>query len=180
MIEIQDRQQLGRAINIVQEFLVHKLLFPKVYIEADWNGNKLDVLAIDRSGSGDVHAVQIYPLPPNTTIGAACVLFSSANRLGISLIDEIMSIPSHYRYIAITSEDPSARKFNSAELASQWALAEDGVGRIGILYVDLTEDDPKFQVRVILRAERFRSSRELVEMADQFVAEHVANWEFRE
>jgi hypothetical protein len=91
-----------------------------------------------------------------------------------------MSLQSHYRYIAIASEDPNARKFNSAELASQWALAEDGVGRIGILYLDLTEDDPKFQVRIILRAERFRSSKELVEVADRFVADHTANWEFRE
>jgi hypothetical protein len=180
MIEVQNQQQLGRAMNAVQEFLVHKLLFPKVYLDAEWNGNKVDVLAIDRSGSGDVHAVHIYPLPPNTTIGAACILFSSASNLGISLIDEIMSLQSHYRYIAITSEDPNARKFNSAELASQWALAEDGVGRIGILYLDLTEDDPKFQVRVILRAERFRNSKEIVEMADQFVASHTANWEYRE
>jgi hypothetical protein len=180
MTEVQELQQRGRTMNIIQEFLVHKLLFPKVYLDADWNGNNVDVLAIDRSGSGDVHAVQIYPLPPNTTIGAACILFSSANRLGLSFIDEIMSLQSHYRYIAIASEDPNARKFNSAELASQWALAEDGVGRIGILYLDLTEDDPKFQVRIILRAERFRSSKELVEVADRFVADHTANWEFRE
>jgi hypothetical protein len=57
-------------------------------------------------------------------------------------------------------------------------LAEDGVGRIGILHVDLTEDDTS--VRVILKAERFRSSKEIVEIADRFVGEHTANWEFRE
>jgi len=180
MAEVQELQQRGRAMNVLQEFLVHKLLFPKVYLDAEFDGKKVDVLAIDRSGSGDVHEVRIYPLPPNTTIGAVCILFSSASKLGIPLIEEMMSLRSHYRYIALVSEDPNARKFNSAELASQWALAEDGVGRIGILYVDLTEDDPKFQVRVILRAERFRSSKEIVELADRFVAEHTANWEFRE
>jgi hypothetical protein len=51
---------------------------------------------------------------------------------------------------------------------------------MGILYVDLCEDDPKFQVRVILKAERFRSSKEIVELADRYVAEHPAKWEVRE
>jgi hypothetical protein len=60
------------------------------------------------------------------------------------------------------------------------SFAKDGVGRMGILYLDLCEDDPKFQVRAILRAERFRNTKELVEMADQFVASHTPNWELRE
>jgi superfamily I DNA/RNA helicase len=46
--------------------------------------------------------------------------------------------------------------------------------------VDLCEDDPKFEVRVILKAERFRSSKEIVELADRFVAENPPNWEVRE
>jgi len=44
--------------------------------------------------------------------------------------------------------------------------------------VDVTEENP--EVRVLLKAERFRSSKELVELSDRFVAEHTANWEFRE
>jgi hypothetical protein len=52
------------------------------------------------------------------------------------------------------------------------------VGRIGILYVDVTEENA--EVKVLLKAERFRNSKELVEMADQFIASHTANWEYRE
>jgi len=44
--------------------------------------------------------------------------------------------------------------------------------------VDVTEDNP--EVVILLKAERFRSSKEIVELADRFVAEHTANWEFRE
>jgi hypothetical protein len=57
-------------------------------------------------------------------------------------------------------------------------LAADGVGRLGLLYVDVTEEDA--EVKVLLKAERFRSSKEIVELSDRFVAEHTANWEYRE
>jgi hypothetical protein len=77
-------------------------------------------------------------------------------------------------------DDQDWRKFNPADGIPWNSLAEDGVGRVGILYVDLSEDDPKLQVRVILKAERFRSSKEIVELADRYVAEHTANWEVRE
>jgi len=93
---------------------------------------------------------------------------------------EFKTFQSHYRYVVVVNDEPDTRIFKQGDEITREALAEDGVGRIGILYVDLTEDDPKFQIRVILKAERFRSSKEIVELADQFVAEHIANWEFRE
>jgi hypothetical protein len=58
------------------------------------------------------------------------------------------------------------------------SLAADGVGRVGILYVNVGEADAA--VEVLLKAERFRSSKEIVELADRYVAEHTANWEVRE
>jgi hypothetical protein len=171
MIEIQNQQQLGRAINAVQEFLVHKLLFPKVYIEADWNGNRVDVLAIDHSGSGDVHAVRMFLADYN-------------NEKYIwelrDYVNDFKSFQSHYRYVAVVNERPDIRGISPEETTFRDSIADDGVGRVGILFVDLCEGDPKLQVRVILRAERFRNSKELVEMADQFVASHTANWEYRE
>jgi hypothetical protein len=58
------------------------------------------------------------------------------------------------------------------------SLAADGVGRLGILYVDVTEEDS--EVDVLLKPERFRSSKEIVALADQYVAEHTPNWEIRD
>jgi hypothetical protein len=58
------------------------------------------------------------------------------------------------------------------------SLAADGVGRVGLLFVDVAEDDAP--VEVLLKPERFRSSKQILELTDRYVAEHTANWEVRE
>ena len=95
---------------------------------------------------GDVHAVKMVPLEPGINIRAAFVLFASPS---LSPVEEFRSLPSHYRYVAVVGDDQDWRKFNPADGIPWNSLAEDGVGRVGILYVDLSEDDPKLQVRVI-------------------------------
>jgi hypothetical protein len=175
MIETQMHQDLGRAKNALQGYLIHKLLYPKVYLDAEWYGTQVDVLAIDRTGVGDVHAVRVVPPQGRFIEDGGMVMIG---RIVFDSVKEFRSLPSHFRYVAVVSDDPDTRRFYPADPIIQEALAEDGVGRIGILYVDLTEDDPS--VRVILKAERFRSSKEIVELSDHFVAEHTANWEYRE
>lgn len=177
MIQSQAQQNLGRAMNALQDFMIRKLLIPKVYLDTAWNGIPVSVLAIDRAGSGDVHVAWMEFLQPGIDINAACSLLN--NKLPRSM-EEIKTLPSHYRYVALVSDHPYMGNFTPRDESMRKWLADDGVGRVGILYVDLSEDDPKLQVRVILRAERFRSSKEIVELADRFVAENTANWEFRE
>jgi hypothetical protein len=225
MIEIQTQQDLGRAKNALQNYLIRKLLIPKVYLDAEWDGEHVDVLAIDRAGVGDVHAVRIV-------FGA---LESAAGDI-LMTVKELRKIPGHYRYVAAVlselfsygyesiipdiqqdkrKDEQSALRF-LREMAARfpksmrettfdnlpleiqdWSrrcseeatrnrsilretLAEDGVGRVGILFIDLdlTADEP--EVQSVLKPERFRSSKEIVELADRYVAEHAANWEFRE
>jgi hypothetical protein len=175
MSQIQMQQELGRAKNALQDYLIHKLLIPKIYLDATWNGVHVDVLAIDRAGVGDVHAVRIVPPQGRFTEDGAMV---KIGRLAFDSVKEFRSLHSHYRYIAVVNDDPDTRRFDPAEPIVQESFAEDGVGRIGILYVDLTDDDTP--VRVILKAERFRSSKEIVDLADQYVAANTANWEVRE
>jgi hypothetical protein len=172
MISIPMVHGLGRAKNAVQDYLTHKLLYPKVYLDAEFNGKKVDVLAIDREGTGDVHAV--YIVYQGTDVENA--LETVAANVGIP---PTIIVP-HFIYAAVVNNGPGASKYVPSEQIIHKSFAEDGVGRMGILYVDLCEDDPKFQVRVILKAERFRSSKEIVELADRYVAEHPANWEVRE
>ena len=164
----------GRAKNAVQDYLIHKLLFPKIYLDAEFNGKKVDVLAIDREGTGDVHAVYIVYQGTNVENALETVV---ANIVAPPPPAKILP---HFLYAAVVNNGPGASKYVPSEQIIQRSFAEDGVGRMGILYVDLCDDDPKFQVRVILKAERFRSSKEIVELADRFVAEHTANWEIRE
>src|SRR5277367_627943 len=80
MTQAQVRQELGRAKNALQDFLIRKLVVPKVYLDAEWSGTQVDVLAIDRAGVGDVHAVRMFPLELGSGIRgirAAFVLFAS-------------------------------------------------------------------------------------------------------
>ena len=68
--------------------------------------------------------------------------------------------------------------FGHPDAAAITALAPDGVGRIGILFVDVTEQDPR--VDLLLKPERFRSSSQITDIADQYMAANQANWEVRE
>jgi len=52
--------QMGRAKNAVLEFLENRLIVPKIYLDADWGGQNVEVLAIERDGVGDVHAVLLF------------------------------------------------------------------------------------------------------------------------
>lgn len=173
MTLLQTQQDVGRAKNVLQDYLIRKLLIPKVYLDADWNGEQVDVLAIDRSGVGDVHAVRIFPI--ESSIRAAFVLFANPSLSGI---EKFKSLPSHFRYIALVGDDPDVRKINFANEIIPPLFAEDGVGRVGILYINPSEYEPSPQV--LVKAERFRSSKEIVELSDRFVAEHRANWEVRD
>jgi hypothetical protein len=174
MNSIQMVHGLGRAKNAVQDYLIHKLLFPKVYLDTEFNGKKVDVLAIDREGTGDVHAAHVVYQGTDVENALETVVANI-----VSPPPPARIIP-HFIYAAVVNSGPEASKYIPSEQILQKSLAEDGVGRMGILYVDLCEDDPRLQVRVVLKAERFRSSKEIVELADRYVAEHTANWEVRE
>lgn len=174
MTETQIQQELGRAKNALQDYLIRKLVVPKVYLDASWNGTPVDVLAIDRAGVGDVHAIRMVPPQGRFIEDGAATLIA---RLVFDSVREFRSLPSHYRYVAVISGDPDNRRFSPSDPVMHESFAEDGVGRIGILYVDFTIEPP---VQVKLKAERFRSSKEIVNLADHFVAEHTANWEIRD
>ncbi len=175
MIQTPVEQDLGRAKNAVQDYLIRKLLVPKIYLDAEWIGTRVDVLAIDRAGTGDVHTVRITPIrfsddwQENVALAALTVS---------RFAEEIQLLPGHFRYIALLSEFSDLRKFEATDNLVKKLTADDGVGRIGILAVNFA--DKEGSVRVILNAERFRSTPQITEMADQYVARHTANWEVRD
>lgn len=174
--ELQIEHFRGRAQNTIQDYLVRKLLYPKVYLDADLDGWKLDVLAVDRAGLGDVHGVRLvrweagrldnhgYSARLEKTVSAA--------------VSDFVGFPGHFRYLAVVCTEQGKQQWIPSKGVKNSAHAPDGVGRLGLLYIDLTEENP--EVVVLLKAERFRSSKEIVELSDRFVAEHTANWEFRE
>ena len=172
MIEMEARLELGRARNALQEFFAHKLIFPKVYFDAEFNGKKVHVLAIDREGTGDVHAAYVI-YQGDDVEGALETILANVK------VSPTAVVVPHFLYGVVVSHSPDAKKYVPSTRILRDSLAEDGVGRMGILFVDLSEDDVRSQVSTVLKAERFRSSKQLVEMADRFVGEHIANWEVR-
>jgi len=174
--ELQNLHDLGRAKNSVQSFLIRKLLIPKVYLDVDWNGWKVDVLAIDRAGAGDVHAVRLVSWERGHTDDHGRSSF--LEKAVAAQVSNFAGFPGHFRYLAIVCSEPDKRPWIPSRGIKNQSLAADGVGRLGILYVDVTDEESS--VEVLLKPERFRSSREIIEIADRFVAEHTPNWEVRD
>jgi hypothetical protein len=174
--ELQIEHYLGRAKNSVQDYLIHKLLYPKVYLDASWDGDELDVLAVDRAGRGDVHGVRLVLWEPGHTddFGYSAYLENAAGEA----VRNFVNFAGHFRYLAVVCTVPKKQQWIPSPGIKDQSLAADGVGRVGILYLDITEEEPS--VKVLLKAERFRNSKEIVELTDRFVAEHTANWEYRE
>lgn len=174
--ELRIEHYRGRAKNAVQDYLVHKFLYPKAYLDADWDGQKLDVLAVDRVGMGDVHGVRLVFWEPGHADDHG---YSSYLEKAVSeAVRDFAGFPGHFRYLTVFCAQPGKQQWIPSPGIKDQCLAADGVGRVGISYLNTAEEEPS--VKVLLKAERFRSSKEIVELADRFVAEHTANWEFRE
>jgi hypothetical protein len=176
LLELQVEHYRGRAKNALQDYLVRKLLYPKVYLDADWDGGKLDVLAIDRAGAGDVHGLRLVPWEPGHSDDHGYSAY--LEKAVAAAVTEFVGFRGHFRYLAVICTVPDKQQWIPSKGLKNQCLAADGVGRLGLLYVDVTEEDA--EVRILLKAERFRSSKEIVELSDRFVADHTANWEYRE
>jgi hypothetical protein len=174
--ELQSQHELGRAKNSVQSFLIRKLLVPKVYLDENLGGESADVLAVDRAGIGDVHAVRLVPWEPSQRDDHGWSVY--LQKRVTKEIEAFIDFPGHFKYLAIVCSQPGKQPWLPSEGMKNQALAADGVGRIGFLYLNASEEEP--EVKILLKAERFRSSKELVAMADRFVADHNANWEVRD
>ncbi len=179
MIELDEQQELGRAKNAVQDYLIRKLLVPKIYLDARWCGQHIDVLAVDRAGVGDVHVVRIVSEAPYLTGRKSdeSILVSTTQGFDREL-GALTAVAGHYRYVANLVPGSRSREYHPAPRLLKETLAKDGVGRIGILFVDLSASESV--VSAVVKAERYRSSPEVIEIADKYVASNQANWEVRE
>jgi hypothetical protein len=166
-----DQIMIGRAKNALLSYFEQRLSVPKIYLDADWEGAKVDALAIDRAGVGDVSIALIV------TSGDALVKrFES--------IKKLHTIPAHFKYLALASEDFSEMDTSAGQdsvlrtsKAPIW-FADDGVGRIGHLLIDLKGERPN--ITVPISAERFRSNQHIYDLADAFASSHTADFEVRE
>jgi hypothetical protein len=175
MMTTNVQQQLGRAKNALLSFLEHRLYIPKIYLDADWGGHRLDVLAIDRDGSGDVHAVLLFPLECGGDVQQ-----SGEDRLEreTELVAAFADIQAQSKYIAcaLITTEPADHATSRVYKSVDDLLAPDGIGRIGLITVERFER-PEPTVTLDVRPERFRAK--VAKLADSYVTKHEADWEIR-
>ena len=153
------RQKEGRTVNAVAELLRKTLSVPNIYLEPRSSKLAVDVLAVDRAGSGDLHGVEIKlgnalpsergKNPANTK--ALIQQRLHQRRIIVEISKQIMSLPAHYKYLAVpqSSCDLVLREMGPL------LYSPDGIGRIGIISItDQGEEPPRAEI--VIAPERFR------------------------
>lgn len=178
---LSEKQRAGRAINAVADLLTKRLLVPKIFLDNIFVEPKTkvyvkprlapgqqpiaDLMAIDRAGSGDIHAVEVF----FTQIGDKRFL----DRAVPEKIQRILKFrPFHFFYFAV--EPALAKSFSKLQL-----FAEDGIGRIGIIEIVENSSAPP-EARVLIQAERFRVAPDWIKEFDRFQQKTPADMEFRD
>ena len=151
------RQLEGRAINAVAEMLRKTLSVPNIYLEPRSAYITADVLAVDRAGSGDLHAVEIKlrigdefstPGDLNQMMGAWMQYIRGAMKKSHG---QLLSLPAHYRYLALPHDSLSLLL---GEIGP-YLYSPDGIGKIGIIAIrDRGEEPPTAELSIV--PERFR------------------------
>lgn len=149
-LRLTPRQREGRAINAVAELLRRTLSVPNIYLEPPAALIAADVLAVDRAGAGDLHAVQIKL--SEAPIAAILNPLSARQEMVKSAHRKLMSMAAHFRYLAIPAESFDVVR---SELSQLGLYAEDGIGRLGMITItEKGADSPVAEV--VLAPERFR------------------------
>jgi hypothetical protein len=150
-----------RAKDAVADCLIRHLVLPNVYFDAAWPGaeNHVDVLAIDRAGSGDVHVVEVKggSFDPKKTLA------------------QLMEIPAQFRWLAAVKNPRQSRWPISGQVPS-YLYPSDQTGRIGIIEVVRMSED-ELGANIKFKAERFRGN--LSQEVERFMSSHRPDIEFR-
>jgi hypothetical protein len=172
---INEERQLGRAKNASLSFLEQRLSVPKIYIDAEWAGTHVDILAINRDGVGDVHAVILFALNlPDKRESIIEYLTLTIE----PLIEKFHAIPAQYKYIAavdVSGQGDIALPGIPPPLVDK-SFSPDGIGRIGFLTINFPAGREP-QVQVDFKPERFRAA--IAKLADDYIQHHEADWEIR-
>lgn len=154
-LEIPVNIREGRGKNAVAALFSRELTVPKIFFDAPWydKGQRVDVLAVDRSGAGEVHVAEV----------ASNV--ADARRV----IRRLQAIPAHFKYLATEKIDP----FYPNEEAHPVLYDINGYGRIGIVL--LGDDGPgdPLSAELIVKPERFRTPPDIYVDIDKYLERHT-------
>ncbi len=169
-------------MNAVAELLRQKLSVPNIYLQPESEEIAADVLAVDRAGAGDLHAVEIKlpeyfqpktgPNPRSSkTLNEMNSQWMRRLRKRISeLREQLMRLPAHYKYVAIPTPQISF-ELVLGELG-QHLYSPDGIGRIGIITIaEKGENPPVAEMRIT--PERFRVDSTKLKKIEKTILEKV-------
>jgi hypothetical protein len=137
--------------------MIKLLHVPTVFFDARWPTPKstVDVLVIDRAGTGDVHVINIY-----------------ADRdAALQSVPKLLKVPAQFRWIAFPA-DTGLEQLRRAPL-----FPETGMGRVGVIILEQSDEEEIVNSRIAVRAERFPGS--FYDEADAFLSKHKPDIMFR-
>jgi hypothetical protein len=154
----------GRGKNAVAQLFTKHLIVPKIFFEAHWPNRTtvVDVLAVDRSGAGDLHAVEIL---------------ADAKRVDEALA-KLSRIPAHFKYIAYFSlldEGESVSIADPEAEPDERLYATDGLGRVGTICLYQGGPRDALIADIAVQPERFRVPAGLYGDIDKYVQKHPAD-----
>jgi len=148
-----------RALESVARVLMRHLLVPRIYFGAHWpaeGSEERDVVAVDRSGTGDVHVVEVKA--------------SWRRALAQANLNRLIQVPANFLWIAF----PKPSHYVSYDDESVYV--SDGAGRIGVIEVVQMQDET-LGANIVLQAERFHVR--LDEQVRRFVERTKSDISFR-
>ena len=156
-----------RAKDPIARAMVDYLDVPMVFFDAPWptQGKRIDIVAIDRAGAGDVHVIEIVKNLAQ----------------GIKDLPKLLKIPAQFRWFAYPF-DPADTKADQAEydrLETVPLFAPKGMGRVGVILVRPEEHahGDCLLGEIVVRAERFRGSYH--EQVQRFLEKNRPDIEFK-
>lgn len=175
------RQQKGRAINAVADLLRKTLSVPNIYIEPRHPYIFADVLAVDRAGAGDLHAVEIRIEDDLKSTGTTRKPANTreANEQNVAWLERfrkrlqeirshVVSLAAHFKYLAVSRD---TLDMVMGELGSG-LYPDDGIGRIGIIAVTYRGNEPPV-AEIVIAPERFRVQSAKLQVIERNILEKV-------
>ena len=160
MAELRSGILEGRGKNAVAQLFSQKLIVPKIFFDARWPGRttRVDILAVDRSGAGDIHVVEIV---------------AGKHQLATT-IRNLTKIPSQYKYLAFFSlSDEQEMLFTPDSESDNRLYAHDGLGRIGTICLHQGEPGEALSAEIQIEPERFQVPPSLYEEIDRYLDKHT-------
>lgn len=172
-LRLNSKKVHGRMANVMADLLRKQLYVPNVFLNPKISGvPQVDVLAVDRAGSGDLHAVEIKIV----------FIFPTRSQLR-TLLKPLKALPFHYKYLALpgfSTDLSDSKKFaDYSEL-----FDESGIGRVGIISFDhnILQESSAIDadsVALTVRPERFRVRGEKLAAIEKFLAKAKPDMEVR-